>query len=109
MRVVVAPCVRVLSSPSGYSSVYVRLYLPLLTLEGPRGSAQSVTLMGSSINTTTTNDFTSVDVAVSFPKSGFDNSFFHFYDVRETIVPQGENSILEFYAATVATSLGVHE
>ena len=108
VRVVVAPCIRLLNSPDGYSPFYVRLYLPLLTLGSPPGSAQSVTLTGSSVNATTINHVTSIDVTVSFPRSGFDNSFFHFSNVYETIVPQGENSVFEFYVAMVTASLGVH-
>lgn len=108
VRVVVAPCIRLLNSPSGYSPFYVRLYLPLLTLGGPPGSAQSVTLTGSSVNATTINHVTSINVTVSFPKPGFGNSFFHFSNIYETIIPQEENLVLEFYAATVTASLGVH-
>lgn len=108
IRVVVAPCIRLLNSPAGYSPFYVRLYLPLLTSGGPPGSAQSVTLTGSSVNATTIDSVTRINVAVSFLKSGFDNSFFHFSNIYETIVPQGENSVLEFYAATVTASLGAH-
>ncbi len=108
IRVVVAPCIRLLNSPSGYSPFYVRLYLPLLTLGSAPRSAQSVTLTGSSVNTITRNHVTSINVTVSFPKSGFDNSFFHFSNVYETIIPEEENSVLEFYAATVTASLGAH-
>jgi hypothetical protein len=108
IRVVVAPCIRVLNSPSEYSARYVRLYLPLLTSNGASGSAQSVTLTGSSVNAITVDDVANIQVTVSFPQFGFDNSFFHFSDLDEIVVPQGGNAILELYTATVTVALGVH-
>jgi hypothetical protein len=113
-RVVVSPAVRFLSSDVNTSSskvYYLKLYLPILVKGSAQGSAQSVTMTGSSLETRTTNQVSSVRVTVSFPWQGlgFDNSFFHFQSLSQIInVPGGySDAILELYAGTVETVLGV--
>lgn len=114
-RVAIAPSIRLLNSTmttSGSTTLYVRLYLPILTLGSSPRLSQSVTLTGNSIVTTTVNSITSINVTVSFPNeaSGFDNSFFHFPSTYEVItIPDGySDKVLEFYAGEVYTSLGIN-
>ena len=117
IRVVVAPAVRALFSSinsSSSSTYYVRLNLPNLTRgEAPRLS-QSVTLTGKSIEAKTINSVTNINVTVSFPKGSppynFDNFFFNFPSVSETInVPSGySDAVLEFYASEVTVDFGTN-
>lgn len=113
-RVVVAPTVRVVSSDmkTGSSVYYLKLYLARLVKGSVLGSAQSVTMTGSSIETRTMSQVTSVRVTVNFPQQGlgFDNPFFHFPSLSQTIdIPGGYNdAMLELYAGKVETVLGVN-
>jgi hypothetical protein len=113
-RVVTAPAVRVLSSAVNASSnkvYYLKLFLPWLVKGSAQGSAQSVTMTSSYIETSTVNQVTNINVTVTFPKAsqGFDNTFFHFPSQSQIInIPVGYNdAILELYAGTVETVLGV--
>jgi hypothetical protein len=113
-RVVVAPAVRVLSSVvNGSTNVYyIKLYLPWLVKGSAQGSAQSVTMTGSSIATQTKNQVTGVNLTVTFPKQllGFDSSFFNFPSLNQSIpIPTVgySDKILEVYAGKVETTLGV--
>jgi hypothetical protein len=117
IRVVVAPAIRALSSSinsSSSSTYYVKLYLPVLNKgETPRLS-KSVTLTGKSINATTTNSVTSINVTVSFPRGSppynFDDFFFKFPSLSESInVPPGySDTVLEFYASEVTVDFGIN-
>jgi len=114
-RVVVAPAVRTLSSniTTSGSVYYLKLYLPVLVAGSVQGSAQSVTMTGISVETRTLSQISSVRVTVDFPSStrtmGFDNSFFHFPALSQTIdIPGGySDAVLELYAGRVETALGV--
>jgi hypothetical protein len=69
-------------------------------------------MTGTFIETRTVNQITSIKVTVDLPKAvqGFDNSFFNFpSSLSQTIaIPGGYNdAILELYAGTVETVLGV--
>jgi len=113
-RVVVAPTIRVVSADLGTSSLCLKLYLAVLMRGSAQGSAQSVTMTGSSIEICTVSQVTCVQVTVDFPSAtaqqGFDNSFFHFPSLSQTIdIPGGySNTIVELYAGKVETVLGVH-
>lgn len=115
-RIVVTPAVRVLSSSVNSSSskvYYLKLYLPVLEAGSAHGSAQSVTMTGASIVTSTLSKITSINVTVTFPLTtraqGFDSSFFRFSSLSQVInVPGGYNdAILELYGGKVETVLGV--
>jgi hypothetical protein len=113
-RVVVAPAIRVVSSTVNSSSskvYYLKLYLPRLVKGSIQGSAQSLTMTGTSIETRTAHQITSIQVTVGFPNAaqGFDNSFFNFpSSLSQTVnIPGGYNdAILELYAGTVTTVTG---
>lgn len=114
IRVVVAPSIRVLFSNittvGGYNASYVKFYLPVLKGGGASRLSQSVTLTSHSINVTTEEEVSAVNVTVSFPKNGvtgFDNSFFHFPSTNQTITVQS-GSVLEIYAGKVLAGLGVY-
>ena len=114
-RVVVAPSVRWLFSnmtTTNSSTSYTRLYLPVLTESGSRGSSQSVTFTGASVTANTKNQITSIKITVAFPAAaqGFDNAFFHFPSLTQIIdVPAGYvDSVIELYTGVVNVELGVH-
>jgi hypothetical protein len=112
VRVAVAPTIRFLSSSVNSTSskvYYLRLYLPAVTKGSNYGSAQSVTMTGTSLETSTQNKITSVTINVTLPIAGFDNSFFHYSTTSQVInVPSGYNdAILELYVGNVETVLGV--
>jgi len=116
-RVVVAPSVRSLFSnmtTASGSTLYTRLYLPVLTQGSIVGSHQSVTLAGNSLTALTKNRVTSVKVTVGFPSAasqkGFDASFFKFPIVEQVFdIPAGySDSQVELYVAEVQVDVGVH-
>lgn len=114
-RIVVTPVIRVSSSSVNSSSnkvYYIKLYLPVLKAGSAHGSAQSITMTGTSIETRTLSKITSIKVTVNFPLTtpqGFNDAFFHFSSMSQEIpVPPGYNdAILELYAGKVETVLGV--
>jgi hypothetical protein len=115
-RIVVTPVIRVLPSSvnsSGNKVYYLKLYLPVLKAGSAHGSAQSVTMTGSSLETRTLSKITNIRVTVNFPPTtsaqGFNDLFFHFSSLTQEIsVPPGYNdAILELYAGKVETVLGV--
>ncbi len=115
-RVVVAPAVRVLSSSVNSTSskvYYLRLYLPVVTRGSSYGSAQSMTMTGTTLETRTLSKITSVNVTLTLPLAiaaqGFDSTFFHYSSVSQVFnVPAGYNdAVLELYSGKVETVLGV--
>jgi hypothetical protein len=115
-RIVVTPAIRVMPSSVNSSSskvYYLKVFLPVLKAGSAHGSAQSITMTGTSIVTRTLSKITSIKVTVSFPLAtsaqGFDSTFFHFSSLSQEInVPGGYNdAILEFYTGKVETVLGV--
>ncbi|MEA2090060.1 MAG: hypothetical protein U9O89_04805 [Thermoproteota archaeon] len=113
IRVVVAPSIRALFSNittvGDSNTSYVKLYLPILKEGGALRRSQSVTLTSHSINVTTQEKVSVVNVTVSFPMdgSGFNESFFHFPSTNQTITVQS-GFVLEIYTSEVSTGLGVH-
>lgn len=117
IRVVAAPAIRTLFSSintSSSSTLYIKLYLPVLKLgEAPRRS-QSVTLTGKSFAANTLNDVTSINVTVDFPREpspeNFDSFFFHFPSLSEVIdIPAGYSDVvLEFYVSEVTVDFGIN-
>jgi uncharacterized MnhB-related membrane protein len=114
IRVVAAPVIRLTNSTittsSTSSTFYFNLYLPVLSLASSPRLSQSVTLKSNSISIGTQNNLQSISVAVSFPKSGFDNTFFHFPRTTQLFTApqqQGLTCVAQLYAASVAVSLGV--
>lgn len=113
IRIAVAPSIRVLNSTIS-STLYVKMYLPIIDLTPTPRLAQSVTVTGSSISANMINNVKSIKVTVSFPTTtsemGFDNSFFHFPDTSEIIsIPNGfSDVVLETYASRVNTMVGAH-
>lgn len=117
IRVVVVPSIRLLFSnitTASSSTLYVKLYLPVLAFGSTQGLSHSVTLTGSSVAVNTTNQVTSVKVTVDFPYEtsiqGFDASFFHFPTLDQIIdVPSGySDSVLELYSGKADVELGLH-
>jgi hypothetical protein len=115
-RIVVTPTIRFMSSSvnsSGSKVYYLKLYLPVLKAGSAHGSAQSVTMTGTSIETRTLSKITNIRVTANFPSTtsaqGFNDLFFHFSSLTQEIsVPPGYNdAILELYAGKVETVLGV--
>ena len=116
LRVIIAPSIRVLYSSINStvsSTYYVRMYLPVLNVgETPRLS-QSITLTGQSINSHTTNDVSSISVAVDFPSEDFDfdSAFFNFpgENSEDIPVPSGyDNVVLELYLSEVSVEFGLN-
>ena len=113
IRVVAAPVIRLTNSTikttSTSSTFYFNLYLPVVSLTTSPRLSQSVTLKGNSISIGTQINLQSISVTVSFPKSGFDNTFFHFPRTTQTITaPQGTGltCVAQLYTASVGVSLG---
>jgi len=113
IRVVAAPVIRLTNSTikttSTSSTFYFDLYLPVVSLTSSPRLSQSVTLKGNSISTGTQSNLQSISVTVSFPKSGFDNTFFHFPRTTQTITaPQGTGltCVAQLYTASVGASIG---
>ena len=105
IRVVVNPTLRMLNLTIG-DSRHIRLYLPVL-MEGPSPREyETLTLTGQSL-TKIGESVTGIRVEASFPEAEFDNSFFHFPQVVESIALSGE-SVLELYVGEVDVILGVH-
>jgi hypothetical protein len=110
IRIVVAPCIRVLSSTLG-GTKYFRFFLPVLVSGNHPRLSQSVTLAGKSVFVKT-GSCNAVNITVSFPrgdflKGRFDEGFFNFENTIEIFdVPDG--SVVEFYTGTVVVSLGLH-
>jgi len=112
IRIVVAPSLRSLFSNvtrEGDSTLYIKLYLPVLEQGRSPRKAQSTTLTGISVIANTISSVTRVKVKVEFPSDtlGFDNSFFQF-PVTEEEIATPNDSILEVYAGKVRAELGVH-
>ena len=104
-RVVVVPTIRSLSLSLGDTN-YVRLYLPILSEGEALRRSDSVTLTGESVSKIS-ETVTGIGIEVSFPVDGFDNFFFRFPDMEESILLDGE-TILELYVGGVDVALGVH-
>ncbi|MGQ9539097.1 MAG: hypothetical protein ACUVTE_05920 [Candidatus Bathycorpusculaceae bacterium] len=107
VRIVVAPCIRVLNSTLG-TTKYYRFFLPLLVSGRHPRYSQSVTLSGESVSVKTGSG-NAVKITVSFPEvsKGFGESFFRFENTTEIFdVPDG--SVVEFYTGEVVVSLGLH-
>jgi hypothetical protein len=117
IRVVGAPSVRLVNSvvkTSDKSTLYCKLYLPILTSGASPRLSQSITLAGGPIFLSTADRITEVNVRVSFPTEtsylGFDASFFHFRSLSQTIQISREDyddCVLEFYAGEVEVILGI--
>jgi hypothetical protein len=114
IRVVAAPVIRLMNSTivtQTNSTFYFNLYLPVLSLTSSPRLSQSVTLKGNSISIGTQNTVSSISVTVSFPTSGFDNTFFHFPRTTELITApqrQGLTCVAQLYTGSVAVSLGAN-
>lgn len=110
IRIVVAPCMRVLDSTVG-TTKYFRFFLPILVSGNHPHLSQSVTLAGTSVSVRT-GTCNAVRIIVNFPresfqKGGFSEDFFGFERTTEIFdVPDG--SVIEFYTARVVVSLGLH-
>ncbi|UCH32031.1 MAG: hypothetical protein JSV05_01150 [Candidatus Bathyarchaeota archaeon] len=104
-RVVVMPTIRMLNLSLGDTN-YVRLYLPILSEGEALRRSDSITLTGESVSKTS-ETVTGIRIEVSFPLDGFDNFFFKFPAVEESIVLDSD-SILELYTGGIDVALGVH-
>jgi hypothetical protein len=105
LRIVTVPTIRMVNVSLSASN-YIRLYLPVLSEgESPKHS-DSMTLTGQSVSRIS-ETVTSIKIEVSFPMDEYDNSFFQFPLIEETIALADE-SVLELYVGTVDVALGVH-
>lgn len=120
IRVVTAPCIRVLYSAinTSINTYYIRLYLPVLNAgESPR-LTQSITFTGESVQAHTLDGVLGVSVSVNYPRadSEFDSNFFNFPASSQTIevptiVPSPlngyQNVVFELYLSEVSVGFGV--
>jgi len=121
IRVVTAPCIRVLYSAINTSSntYYIRMYLPVLNAgESPR-LTQSITFTGESVQAHTLEGVLSVSISVGFPRetsANFDSGFFNFPESAQTIdvpsiVPNPNDGyqdvVFELYLSEVSVGFGV--
>lgn len=110
IRIVVAPCLRVLNSTLG-ATKYFRFFLPILVSGNSPRLSQSVTLVGKTVSVKA-GTCNAIMITVNFPKGsfqrgGFNENFFRFEKTAEVFsVPSG--SVVEFYTGTVVVSLGLH-
>jgi hypothetical protein len=111
-RIVVVPSVRMLTStmtgPHGPSSTnYYKFYLPTLEPGNHLYRSQSITMTGSDIIKIARSDVSQVRISVTFPNddSGFDDDFFNFDHLSETIT-LSPDSVVEFYAGKVIATIG---
>ncbi len=107
-RIAVVPSVRLLNSTiagQGGSTTYFKFYLPILEAGEHRYLSQSITLTGDSITKVVKSGVSQVRITVSFPSEGFDDGFFKFGNLSETVnLPAG--SVVEFYVGKVLVKLG---
>jgi hypothetical protein len=112
VRIVVAPCIRVMNSSistgSSRSYNYTKFYLPLLLVGSWSSNSQSLTLTGNSVRRDT-QGASSVKITVGFPNatSGFDSDFFRFSKLNETASMQA-NPTIEFFTSNVTMALGLY-
>jgi hypothetical protein len=111
-RVVVVPSVRMLTSTMsdvhGPSSTnYYKFYLPTLGAGNHLYLSQSITLTGNDITKIARSGVDKVRITVTFPNAdlGFDNAFFNFDHLSETIT-LSPDSVVEFYVGKVVVTLG---
>jgi hypothetical protein len=110
IRIAVAPSIRLLNSTIS-KTLYIKMYLPVIKLTSSPRLAQSITTTGNSISAKIINNVKSINVTVDFPMAtwGFDNSFFHFPSLYETINTDGfDDVVLEFWASEVTTAVGAY-
>jgi flagellin-like protein len=118
IRVVTAPMIRLITSNitigTTNSTYYFRFYLPLVSLTSAPRISQSVTLTGNAISVKTQNRITSINITMTFPTSGFDNTFFNFPSIQQIInMPSGypsanKDCVIELYTGAVGIDLGAH-
>ena len=111
LKVVIASLLRyVVSNVSlpDQSNSYIRFYLPNPILGDAPTTSQSITLTGQSIAVYRDSDVDHIEVTVSFPQldRGYDNTFFQFPQVTQTIdVPTGTE--FELFASEVEVNIGL--
>ncbi|MEM3703133.1 MAG: hypothetical protein QXX79_01730, partial [Candidatus Bathyarchaeia archaeon] len=106
IRIVVAPCIRILSSTLG-ATTYFRFFLPILVSGKHPHLSQSVTLAGKSVSVKT-GSCNAVRITVNFPRESFSNGgynvdFFRFEN-RTKIFDVPDGSVVEFYTGKVEVS-----
>ncbi len=111
IRIVAAPSMRMLNSTitsGGTVTNYYNFYFPALSSGNHPRISPTVTLQGTLINVLTKGDVNKIKIRVDFPKSslGFDNSFFNFEKLEETVNVPSE-SVLQFFTGEVIVSLGM--
>jgi hypothetical protein len=111
-RIVVVPSVRMLTStmtgPYGPGSTnYYKFYLPTLEPGNHLYRSQSITMTGSDIIKIARSGVDKVRINATFPKAdlGFDNGFFNFDHLSETVTLTS-GSVVEFYAGKVIATIG---
>jgi hypothetical protein len=111
LKVAIAPLLRyVVSNVSlpGQSISYIRFYLLSPIVGDAPATSQSITLTGKSIALYRASDIDHIQVTVSFPQldQGYDNNFFQFPQVTQTInVPTGTE--FELFMSEVEVNIGL--
>jgi len=109
-RIVAIPSIRMLTSmidsPSGTPTNYAKFYLPILEPGNHLYMSQSITLTGKDIIKLVMSGVSQVRISVTFPNVGlgFDNDFFKFDQLSETITL--DDSVVELYVGKVIVTLG---
>jgi hypothetical protein len=110
LRIVIVPVLRYRNYTvtfTGSTLRYVRIYLPELEQGSASPLPKSVVLTGQSIRTETIQNITGIDVRVDFLRSGalYDNEFFKFPDITQTITFTGISQV-ETYVGSVKLDYG---
>jgi hypothetical protein len=111
IRIGIIPSIRMLNStisgPTGSSTNYTKLYLPVLEPGNHGYLSQSITMTGNDIIKMVSSGVDRVRITATFPNaaSGFDNGFFNFEDVSKTVT-LSEDSVVELYVGKVIVTLG---
>jgi hypothetical protein len=109
-RIVAVPSIRLLNStiegPEGDPTNYYKFYLPALMQGTHLYRSQSITMTGNDITKIVQSGIDKVRITVTFPNvdSGFDNGFFKFDHLSETITL--DDSVVEIYVGKVIVTIG---
>jgi len=109
-RIVAVPSIRMLNStiegPEGDPTNYYKFYLPALMQGTHLYRSQSITMTGNDITKIVQSGIDKVRITVTFPNvdSGFDNGFFKFDHLSETITL--DDSVVEIYVGKVIVTIG---
>ncbi|MEM3000009.1 MAG: hypothetical protein QXX34_05755 [Candidatus Bathyarchaeia archaeon] len=110
-RIVLAPTIRLMQttiSRGTSNTTYYKFYLPrLVPSNEQRYLSQSVTLVGENVTKYSVLGNNQVTIDVEFLESDFNNDFFQFARLSETVsMEPNSNPVVEFYVGTVSVKIG---